>query len=96
MDIEDPVAKILEVINKTNYSRIPVYRLNFDNPVGILYVKDLLQHVRKSEEIKIQALLRPVHFVPDTARLDIILREFQSMHLHMAVVVDEYGGVEGI
>ncbi len=96
VDIEDSIAKILEVIDKTHYSRIPVYRLNFDNPVGILYVKDLLQHIRKSEEIKIQTLLRPVHFVPDTARLDIIMRQFQSMHLHMAVVVDEYGGVEGI
>ena len=83
-------------MNKTNYSRIPVYRQNFDNPVGILYVKDLLQYVQKSEDINLQVLLRPVHFVPDTARLDIVLRQLQSMHLHMAVVVDEFGGVEGI
>jgi putative hemolysin len=96
VDIDDPIPKILDVINRTNYSRIPVYRRNFDNPVGILYVKDLLQHFRKSEEINIHVLLRPVHFVPDTARLDIVLRQLQSMHLHMAVVVDEYGGVEGI
>jgi putative hemolysin len=96
VDIDDPSEKILDVINSTHYSRIPVFRRNFDNPIGILYVKDLLQHFRKSEEIKIQLLLRPVHFVPDTARLDIVLRQLQSMHLHMAVVVDEYGGVEGI
>jgi putative hemolysin len=95
-DIDDSVEKILDLVNRTNYSRIPVYRRNFDNPVGILYVKDLLQHVRKSEEINVQVLLRPVHFVPDTARLDIVLRQLQSMHLHMAIVVDEYGGVEGI
>jgi putative hemolysin len=96
VDIDDPVSKILDVINRTNYSRLPVYRRNFDNPVGILYVKDLLQHFPKSEEINIQALMHPVHFVPDAARLDIVLRQLQSMHLHMAVVVDEYGGVEGI
>lgn len=94
--IDDDITKILDVINKTNYSRIPVYRQNFDNPIGILNVKDLLQYVRRSEEINLQALLRPVHFVPESARLDIVLRQLQSMHLHMSVVVDEFGGVEGI
>jgi putative hemolysin len=94
--IDEDISKILSVVTKTNYSRIPVYRNNFDNPVGILYVKDLLQYVQKAEVINLQLLLRPVHFVPDTARLDVVLRQFQSMHLHMAVVVDEFGGVEGI
>jgi len=96
VDIDGDMAKILEVVKKTHYSRIPVYRQNFDNPIGILYVKDLLQYVRGSEDINLQVLLRPVHFVPDSARLDIVLRQFQSMHLHLAVVVDEFGGVEGI
>jgi putative hemolysin len=96
VDIDDDISKILSVVNKTNYSRIPVYRQNFDNPVGILYVKDLLQYVQKAEAINLQVLLRPVHFIPDSARLDIVLRQLQSMHLHMAVVVDEFGGVEGI
>jgi putative hemolysin len=95
-EISDPIPEILELVRKTNYSRIPVYRDNFDNPVGILNVKDLLQPLYKAEEINIQVLLRPIQFVPDTARLDIVLRQFQTMHLHMAVVVDEYGGVEGI
>jgi putative hemolysin len=96
IEIDDAISKILDVVNKTNYSRIPVYRQNFDNPVGILYVKDLLHYLHGSEKINLQVLLRPVHFVPDSARLDIVLRQLQSMHLHMAVVVDEYGGVEGI
>jgi putative hemolysin len=96
VEIDDDISEILNVVHKTNYSRIPVYRQNFDNPVGILYVKDLLQYVQKAEAINLQALLRPVHFVPSSARLDIVLRQLQSMHLHMAVVVDEYGGVEGI
>jgi putative hemolysin len=96
VEISDEISKILSVVNKTNYSRIPVYRQNFDNPVGILYVKDLLQYMQKAEPINLQVLLRPVHFIPDSARLDLVLRQLQSMHLHMAVVVDEFGGVEGI
>jgi putative hemolysin len=97
IDIDTDIAGILDVIHKTNYSRIPFYRKNFDNPVGILYVKDLLQYIRKADsDINIRTLLHPVHFVPDSARLDVILRRLQSMHLHMAVVVDEFGGVEGI
>lgn len=96
VDITDPVPDILAIVHETHYSRIPVYRQNFDNPLGILHVKDLLQHVQRDGEIKMQALLRPVHFIPESARLDMVLRQFQSMHLHMAVVVDEYGGVAGI
>jgi putative hemolysin len=96
VDINDPISKILEVICQTNYSRIPVYRGNFDNAVGILYVKDLLQYIQKAGDINLHVLLKPVHFVPDSARLDVVLRRLQSMHLHMAVVVDEFGGVEGI
>jgi putative hemolysin len=97
VEINDDISKILDVVNKTNYSRIPVYRQNFDNPIGILNVKDLLQYVRKnSEEINLQALLRPAHFVPDSAPLDFVLRRMQTMHLHMAIVVDEFGGIEGI
>jgi putative hemolysin len=97
IDIESDLTSILDTIHKTNYSRIPVYRKNFDNPLGILYVKDLLQYIRKIDSnINIHSLLRPIHFVPDSARLDIVLRRLQSMHLHMAIVVDEFGGVEGI
>jgi putative hemolysin len=96
VDISDPIPDVLSVVNQTHYSRIPVYRQNFDNPAGILHVKDLLQHVQRDGEINLPSLLRPVHFVPDSARLDLVLRQLQSMHLHMAVVVDEFGGVAGI
>jgi len=97
VDIGEEPAKILDIVIQTHYSRIPVYRGNFDNPIGILNVKDLLPYVRKSNlEVSIRTLLRPVHFVPDSARIDAVLRRLQSMHLHMAIVVDEYGGVEGI
>lgn len=96
VDIDDPIPEVLSIFKKTNYSRIPVYRQSFDNVVGILYVKDLLQHMQRPGEINLQVLLRPVHFVPDTARLEPVLRQMQSMHLHMAIVVDEFGGVDGI
>jgi putative hemolysin len=103
IDIDADVADILDTVNKTNYSRVPVYRKGFDNPLGILHVKDLLQYLQKGAsgegkvgEISIDALLRPIHFVPDSARLDAVLRRLQAMRLHMAVVVDEFGGVAGI
>jgi CBS domain containing-hemolysin-like protein len=73
-----------------------VYRQNFDNIMGILNVKDLLQKLGSNVEINLKVMLRPAHFVPDMATLDAVLRQMQSMHLHMAVVVDEFGGVEGI
>jgi putative hemolysin len=96
VDINDPISKILSVVHQTHFSRIPVYRNNFDNPVGILHVKELLEYVQHQGNINLRALLRPPHFVPEGARLDMVLRQFQSMHLHMAIVVDEFGGVAGI
>ena len=97
IDIDDDIAKILDVVNQSSYSRIPVYRKNFDNPLGVLHVKDLLKYLSENgTDINIHALLRPIHFVPDSARLDAVLRRLQAMRLHMAVVVDEFGGVAGI
>ncbi len=96
VDIKDPITSILEVIKSTHYSRIPVYRHNFDNPIGILHVKDLLQHVQRNDKINLQALLRPAQYIPDSARVDAALKQFQAMHLHMSIVVDEFGGIAGI
>jgi putative hemolysin len=96
VDIHDPIAEILAVFKKTSYSRIPVYSESFDNVAGILFVKDLLPHMQKPADINLEVLLRPVHFIPDTARLEPVLRQMQSMHVHLAIVVDEFGGVEGI
>ncbi len=96
VDIDDPLEESLALIRRTNYSRIPVYRRNFDNIIGILNIKDLLQYLDKPGDINLEVLLRPVHYVPDTARSDSVLRQLQSMHQHLAVVVDEYGGAEGI
>ena len=96
VEVDTPVREILDLVQKTNYSRIPVYRQKFDNIMGILNVKDLLQKLGSKVEINLNVMLRPAHFVPDMATLDAVLRQMQSMHLHMAVVVDEFGGVEGI
>jgi putative hemolysin len=97
IDIDGDPADILNSVSKTNFSRIPVYRKDFDNPLGVLHVKDLLQYLpQKDADINIQTLLRPIHFVPDSARLDVVLRRLQAMRLHIAVVVDEFGGVAGI
>ena len=96
VEIDSSIPEILEAFGKSQYSRIPVYRRSFENMVGILYVKDLLQHMQNPGDIHLHAMLRPIHFVPDTARLEPVLRQMQSMHLHMGIVVDEFGGVEGI
>jgi len=96
VEIQDPIPKILSIIHKSNFSRIPVYRESFDNILGILHVKDLIKHLQCPGDISLRILLRPVQFIPDTALLEAVLRQLQSMHLHMAVVVDEFGGVEGI
>jgi len=95
-DINDPLPELLETVTKTSYSRIPVFCDNFDNLLGILNVKDLLCYISRPGDINLKLLLRPIHYVPDTAPLEVVLRQMQSMHLHMAVVVDEFGGVEGI
>jgi putative hemolysin len=95
-DINHPLSELLETVTKTNFSRIPIFRDNFDNLVGILNVKDLLSYISRPGDINLKLLLRPINYVPDTAPLEVILRQMQSMHLHMAVVVDEFGGVEGI
>ena len=95
-EVDTPVREIIDLVQKTNYSRIPIYRQKFDNILGILNVKDLLQKLGGEAEINLLLMLRPAHFVPDMATLEAVLRQMQSMHLHMAVVVDEFGGVEGI
>lgn len=96
IEIDSSSEQILATIRQSNYSRIPVYREDLDHIAGVLYVKDLLQHIEKPAAIKLQALLRPVHHVPETAKLDFVLRQMQSMHQHMAIVVDEFGSMVGI
>ncbi len=86
---------VLEVILEAGYSRIPIYEGTFDNVTGILYIKDLLPFLNE-ENYEWQQLLRKPFFVPENKKIDDLLKEFQSMKMHMAVVVDEYGGSNGL
>jgi gliding motility-associated protein gldE len=96
IDSQSPYKQVKEVITEHGYSRIPVYEGNLDNIIGILYVKDLLQHLNESDEFKWQALIRPAYFVPETKKINDLLEEFRIKKVHLAIVVDEYGGTSGI
>jgi len=87
--------EVLQMILKNGYSRNPVYRENMDTIVGVLYAKDLLEHLNK-KTFKWQNLLREAFFVPENKKLDDLLIEFQEKKKHLAIVVDEYGGTSGI
>lgn len=89
-------SEILDVINESGYSRIPVFQDTFDNVRGILYVKDLLPHSHKGKTFKWQTLIRPPFYVPETKKINVLLEEFQKNKVHLAIVVDEYGGTAGI
>lgn len=102
VDIEDinikyDFSKVVEIVVSTGYSRLPVYEDNKDNIKGILYAKDLLPYIGKNDSsFKWQALLREAYFVPETRMIDDLLEDFRKMQIHMAVVVDEFGGTQGI
>lgn len=95
LDIEEPFAAIFPKIIEKGYSRIPVYKDNIDYIEGVLYIKDLIPHINKSE-FDWKTLLREPFFVPENKKLDDLLKDFQSMKSHLAIVVDEYGGTSGI
>jgi putative hemolysin len=97
LEVSEPLATALAKIKDNRFSRIPVYEGTIDQISGILYAKDLLPYSRHPElEVKLRDLLHPVFFVPESKRIDDLLREFQRNKVHMAVVVDEYGGVSGL
>jgi putative hemolysin len=95
-DIEDDYHVLMDQINKNGFSRIPVYKDTIDKIEGILYVKDLLPYVDQDEHFKWQELLRPGFFVPESKKVDSLLKDFQEKRVHMAIVVDEYGGTSGL
>ncbi|MCS6817464.1 MAG: hemolysin family protein [Blastocatellia bacterium] len=88
--------EILRVFEKTGYSRLPVYRGELDNIIGILHGKDLLRYLRQPERFRLEAVLHRPLFVPDTAPLDEVLRQMRQRKSHLALVVDEYGAIEGL
>ncbi len=96
LDVSSTIDHALDVAIQHGHSRLPVYEDDIDHIIGILHVKDLLQVLRGTETVALRELLRPTHYVPETARADDILRDLLRNRVHMAVVVDEYGGTSGI
>ena len=96
IDIQSNFKQVLDSIVENNYSRIPVFQDNEDNIRGILYIKDLLPYLDKPENFRWQSLIRPPYFVPETKKIDDLLREFQENKVHIAIVVDEFGGTSGL
>lgn len=96
LDFKSKFHEVIKCVVDNNYSRIPVYQDSIDNIRGILYIKDLLPHLSKPDTFRWQSLIRPPYFVPETKKIDDLLREFQENKVHIAIVVDEFGGTSGL
>ncbi|MBR1502860.1 MAG: gliding motility-associated protein GldE [Prevotella sp.] len=96
LDFRTSYQDVLKCVIENNYSRIPVYQGSIDNIRGILYIKDLIPHLSKPANFRWQSLIRPPYFVPETKKIDDLLRDFQENKVHIAIVVDEFGGTSGI
>ncbi len=97
LEADATVAEALDLIKKTGHSRIPVYQERVDNMVGTVHAKDILSHFKKENfQLKLRDLVRPPYFIPETKRIPDLLKEFQERRIQMALVVNEYGGIEGL
>jgi magnesium and cobalt transporter len=96
IDINEPVENFVKQVMSTAHSRFPVIDQNRDDVIGVLLAKDLLRFYAGEEEFNVREMLRPAVFVPEAKRLNVLLREFRASRNHMAIVLDEYGGVAGL
>jgi CBS domain containing-hemolysin-like protein len=96
INVDTPEEVLLDLVFGEGYSRLPVYQTSIDNIIGVLYVKDLLVLIRRKEPIVLSQLIRPAYFVPETKKINTLLKQFQRKHMHIAIVSDEFGGVSGI
>ncbi|MBE6350501.1 MAG: HlyC/CorC family transporter [Spirochaetaceae bacterium] len=87
---------LLEKIAESGHSRFPIFNESIDNVIGVLYVKDLIMAFAKKEPIDLEKIMRKAYFVPESKKIDSLLREFKRKHIHIAVAIDEYGGISGI
>ncbi len=95
-ELETDFKTLLTKIVESGFSRVPVYKEALDSISGVLYIKDLLSHIDKDQNFEWQSLLRPAFFVPENKKIDDLLKEFQETKVHLAIVIDEYGGTSGI
>jgi len=95
-DVELPFKQLLEKVVDCGFSRIPIYRDNLDTIVGMIYTKDLLEHIYQDNSFEWNHMIRNPFFVPSNKKIDDLLKEFQSKKMHMAIVIDEYGGTSGL
>ncbi len=96
IDVESDSSDVFKLIQQHGYSRMPVYRENFDHVEGILFIKDLIPHIHEETAFAWRELIRPPMYVPEYKKIDQLLKEFQARHMHMAIVVDEYGASLGL
>ncbi len=96
IDISEPPDKFIPLVIETNHSRFPVIEHDKDHVIGILLAKDLLRYYAGEEEFNVRDMLRPVVFIPESKRLNVLLKDFRANRNHIAIVVDEYGGVAGL
>ncbi len=88
--------ELLEIIAESGHSRFPIYSESIDNVIGVLYVKDLIMTFSRHETVDLSKIIRKPFFVPETKKINTLLREFRRRHIHIAIAIDEYGGVSGI
>lgn len=96
LEADTKIKDVMKVVPGNRYTRIPVYRERRDNIIGILYVKDIIKYIGKKDTNTIEKIIRPAFFVPETKNLPLLLKEFRKKRVHIAIVVDESGGVEGL
>ncbi|MDO8969781.1 MAG: hemolysin family protein, partial [Saprospiraceae bacterium] len=96
LEIETPREEILHAVLENGYSRIPVYEDDIDNLMGIVFAKDIFKANTKGNDWNLKDIMRPVHYVYNSAKLNRVLKDFQSKKIHVGMVIDEYGGTEGL
>ncbi len=96
ISVNTSLEELVKKISESGHSRIPVFSSSVDNIVGVLYVKDLIKVLAEKEIVDLEKIIRKPYFVPESKHIDSLLREFKRRHVHIAIAIDEYGGVSGI
>lgn len=96
ISVDTPPEELIAKVQESGHSRFPIYSESIDNVIGVLYVKDLIYSLGKKQPLNLQNIIRKAFFVPESKRIDTLLREFKRRHCHIAIAIDEYGGIAGI